>query len=91
MVETEARPFYSHYHPDQVSILYIEDDTINQEVLQCSLMDKPHIRICTAGNLEESLTALEDQPYWPDLILLDNHLVGMTGHEVGCLRAEPII
>lgn len=59
-------------------ILLVDDDGINQKAVAGMLRE--HYRICGAGSGQEALEKLEARV--PDLILLDVHMKGMSGHEV---------
>jgi hypothetical protein len=73
---------------DQKTILYIEDNPANLEVIQTILEDWSNIQVLTAVRGETGLhLALERKP---DLILLDVHLPDIDGHEVlWRLKADP--
>ncbi len=82
----EARP--PDTAPGQKTVLYIEDNPVNQVLMEGMLTQRPGVRLLTAGLPETGLSiALQAQP---DLVLLDIQLPGMDGFEVlRRLRADP--
>jgi len=71
------------------TILYIEDNLANLELLQRVLADHPQIKVLAAmqGRLGLDLA----RQHRPDLILLDVHLPDLSGEEVlRRLRADPL-
>jgi CheY-like chemotaxis protein len=71
-----------------MTILYIEDNRANIEVVARFLKPATNVVLHTAMTGEAGLEAAIHEP--PDLILLDMHLPGMAGEEVlHRLRAEP--
>jgi len=72
----------------QTSVLYIEDNPANVEVVTRFVRTRPRIELRTARSGPEGLDLAARQV--PDLILLDLHLPGMSGCEVlRELRADP--
>ena len=70
------------------SVLYVEDNPVNQVLMEGMLALRPGLTLRTAGLPEEGL-AMARQAL-PDLILLDIQLPGMDGFEVlRRLRADP--
>ena len=62
------------------TVLYIEDNAVNQILMEGMLAHRPGIRLLTAGLPETGLSmALQAQPA---LVLLDIQLPGMDGYEV---------
>ncbi len=70
------------------TVLYIEDNVVNQVLMEGLLSHRPNWRLLIAGLPEVGLSiALQSQP---DLILLDIQLPGIDGFEVlRRLRAQP--
>ena len=71
-----------------LSVLYIEDNPANIEVVSRFMRTRPGVRLesVTSGQAGLALAAQDI----PDLILLDLHLPGLHGHEVlRRLKAEP--
>jgi CheY-like chemotaxis protein len=62
------------------TVLYIEDDVANVQLVERLLMQRPNINLITSllGGLGVELA----QQYRPDLILLDVHLTDIHGFEV---------
>jgi len=74
--------------PRRSTVLYIEDNTVNQLLMEGMLAHRPGVRLLTAGLPKTGLSmALQAQP---ELVLLDIQLPGMDGYEVlRRLRADP--
>jgi len=72
----------------QRSVLYIEDNPVNQLLMEGMLAQRPGLRLLLASLPEEGLSmAAQSQP---DLVLLDIQLPGIDGFEVlRRLRAQP--
>jgi PAS domain S-box-containing protein len=62
------------------TVLYIEDDTANIQLVERLLVQRPNIKLITSllGGMGVELA----QHYQPDLILLDVHLTDLHGFEV---------
>ena len=64
----------------QHTVLYIEDNEVNQLLMEGMLAHRPGIRLLMAGLPEQGLAlAVQERP---DLVLLDIQLPGMNGFEV---------
>ena len=82
--------------PRRHSVLYIEDNEVNQMLMEGMLAHRPGIDLRLASLPEGGLALAAAQP--PDLVLLDITLPGMDGFEVlrrlremPALRAVPVI
>lgn len=62
------------------TVLVVDDNTQNMELLQIYLEDIPNIKVRTAANGLEALQEVET--HRPDLILLDIMMPRMSGFEV---------
>ena len=62
------------------TVLYIEDNPVNQLLMEGMLGRRPHTRLLTAASGPEGLALAASAP--PDLVLLDIQLPGMDGYEV---------
>ena len=67
-------------NPAESTVLYIEDDVANVQLVERLLMQRPNINVMTSllGSVGIELA----QEYRPDLILLDVHLTDLHGFEV---------
>lgn len=69
-------------------ILYVEDSSINQELMRRIVAKRPQVQLRVVGTGAEAVEAASAEP--PDLILLDRHLPDMTGDEIlHVLRSRP--
>ena len=59
------------------TVLYIEDNETNVEVMRGILAQRPQVLLEVATTGEEGLTAVRQRP--PDLVLLDMHLPDLSG------------
>jgi PAS domain S-box-containing protein len=62
------------------SVLYVEDNPVNQLLMAGMLGRRPGIRLITAAAGPEGLALAQAER--PDLVLLDIHLPGIDGYEV---------
>ena len=70
------------------TVLIVEDNEQNLELLKIYMEDVPEAEVITAGNGVEALEQIEE--YSPDLVLLDIMMPRMSGFEV-CkrIKADP--
>jgi len=74
--------------PRRRTVLYIEDNPVNQVLMEGMLAHRPDVRLLVAGLPAQGLTMAEQAR--PDLVLLDIQLPGMDGFEVlRRLRQQP--
>jgi PAS domain S-box-containing protein len=79
-----ATPVAAHRH----TVIYIEDNEVNQLLMQGMLAQRPALRLLMAAHPDEGLALAWRER--PDLVLLDIQLPGMDGFEVlRRLRADP--
>jgi PAS domain S-box-containing protein len=78
--ETEAVSSTADPTADRRTILHIEDNLLNVQLLERVLLERPHIEMITA--MQGSLGLEMALQHRPDLILLDLHLPEMSGAEV---------
>jgi PAS domain S-box-containing protein len=72
---------------EQTTVLYVEDNVSNFELVEEVLAHRPNVSLLAAGNGPLGLDLAKEHS--PDLILLDLHLPGMSGEEVLAeLKAE---
>ena len=62
------------------TVLYVEDNPVNQLLMEGMLARRPGTRLLTAANGPDGLAMAGQSP--PDLVLLDIQLPGMDGYEV---------
>jgi two-component system cell cycle response regulator len=72
----------------QQTVLIVEDNEQNLELLQVYLEDLPDVRVVTATNGLEAMERVKEES--PDLVLLDIMMPKMSGFEV-CkrIKADP--
>jgi len=75
-------------HDNRHTVLVVDDNEQNRELLEAYLEDMPEVRIVSASNGLEALRVVESDR--PELILLDIMMPKMSGFEV-CkrLKADP--
>ena len=61
------------------TILYVEDNEVNQVLMQGMLAHRPAIHLRLAAMPEDGLAMATAQP--PDLVLLDIMMPGIDGYE----------
>lgn len=70
------------------TVLYVEDDPLNQDLVRAVVRKRPDVRLVVAGLGTEALAFVATEQ--PALILLDLHLPDMTGDELmHALRGQP--
>lgn len=70
------------------TVVYIEDDAVNQKVLERALKRRPHLQLASATTPEAGLALVKSLK--PALVLLDINLPGMTGFKLlEILRQDP--
>lgn len=75
---------------DKVCILYIDDEPDIRLIVEMSLKIRPEIDVRTADGGEEALKLLASGDFWPDLVMVDVMMPGMSGPEVlAKLKADP--
>lgn len=79
---------HAKHHGGQKTILVVDDEPINVELVSTYLEADNRYSVITAGSGYEALERIEDEP---DLILLDVMMPGMNGFEVcRTLRKNPL-
>ena len=78
-----ANPAESNSTPQ--TVLLVDDNAQNLELLEVYMEDLPELRVLTATNGLEALAQVEEEK--PDLILLDIMMPKMSGFEV-CKRLK---
>lgn len=73
---------YSTRSAGPISLLYVEDDAINQEVLRTMLANVSDITLHIATDDTEAFELLGTLSTVPDVVLMDHHLGHITGVEV---------
>ena len=73
---------YSSRSAVPISLLYVEDDVINQEVLRTMLTNVPDVQLHIASDDTEAFEQLAALSTVPDVVLMDHHLGHVTGVEV---------
>jgi CheY-like chemotaxis protein len=69
----------SAQRPERFTILVIDDDELVREMV-VELLEAEGHRVLSAASGEDGLATV--RAVRPDLILVDHHMPGMTGHEV---------
>lgn len=65
-----------------MSVLYVEDDIINQEVLRTMLQSSSEIDLYVASDEVEAIEQVENMGSPPDVVLMDQQLGHVSGAEV---------
>lgn len=76
------KPFNAHTNPGTWLLLYVDDDSMNQTVVETMLSPKPEYRVLVSDDKEDVEEALEDEPCLPDVVLMDHQLGNCTGAEM---------
>ena len=71
--------------PRQPTVLLVDDNAQNLELLEVYMEDLPEVCVVTATNGQEAIECIESQPI--DLVLLDIMMPKMSGFEV-CRRIK---
>jgi CheY-like chemotaxis protein/HPt (histidine-containing phosphotransfer) domain-containing protein len=70
------------------SVLIIDDDMVSREVMATILTMSGYL-VQTASGGDESLAVLDGESFYPDVILMDTQMPGLSGTElIGQLRAH---
>ena len=70
------------------TILYIEDNHYNIQLIQRLLSKRPNVELLTSGSGKDGFALAKERS--PDLILLDVHLPDVSGYDVfHNLRSDP--
>jgi two-component system sensor histidine kinase ChiS len=78
----------ANHHGDRYTILVVDDEPVNLELVCTYLEEDNRYSVITAGSGYDALERIEDEP---DLILLDVMMPGMNGFEVcRALRCNPL-
>ncbi len=75
---------------EKLSILYVDDEADIRLIVEMALRLRPGIDVRTADSGERALAMLEDRGWWPDLVMVDVMMPGLTGPDIlAALRADP--
>jgi CheY-like chemotaxis protein len=66
----------------KITVLYVEDDALNQQVLESMLQAHEDIQLLLASDEADVEEILEDRDAMPDVVLMDSQLINTTGLEV---------
>lgn len=70
------------------TVLHVEDNPVNVQLIERTLARRPDVRLVTAGRVDSGFRLARSER--PDLILLDLHLRDGSGHELlSRLKADP--
>lgn len=73
-----------------LSILYVDDEPDIRLIVEMALSIRPGITVRTAGSGEEALDLMLGQGWYPDVVMVDVMMPGLTGPDVlAAIRAEP--
>lgn len=86
MIKAQAslKRFNAGRYPGSCLVLYVDDDTVNQQVLEMLLSSHPEYRVLLACDQQEVEDILKEEPCLPDVVLMDHQLLNCTGVEVCC-------
>lgn len=86
---TRPKPFNAQVNPGTWLVLYVDDDSLNQTLVEMLLSQKPEYKVLVADDQEDVEQALEQEPCLPDIILMDHQLANVTGAElIGWMRQQ---
>lgn len=82
---------HSVSHPGTTLVLYVEDDLVSQHVLYNCLAEQANITVESTSGADDTLEFLSTSGCLPDIILMDNQLIGTTGAEVRPLAPSDLV
>eukprot|EP00892_Ulva_mutabilis_P008589 jgi/Ulvmu1/6101/UM027_0079.1 len=78
----QKKPFNAQENPGTWLLLYVDDDSINQTVIETMLSSNPAYRVLVSDDKEDVALALDEEPCLPDVVLMDHQLGNCTGEEL---------